>query len=233
MGLVGIIPAAGVAERIDGLPKYLLPVKEGYLLGVLCERMNEAGATDLLIGANPNNRNLLEHYAPANALVYTKFSKTMSETVLAAQPWCGKANVLFGMPDSWWSNQGGYRWLAEELSEELPCCVAVWKARESQRGKLGMVMTQAKWIEGWQRQIQEVIAVKDKPGPTNSFRDLWGAMAWHPRFWEFIRPEDPHVGYAIERAVGSGVTVRAVSMNGEYWDCGTRDSYFELIRSFR
>jgi UTP-glucose-1-phosphate uridylyltransferase len=231
--IVGVIPAAGTAERMDGLPKYLLPIRKSYLLQTLCERMNACGASDLLIGANPNNSSLVQRYLPANGIVYTKFSETMSETVLAAQPWADKANVLFGMPDSWWEGDDfAYRWLVEGLTEEIPVCVAVFKARPAQKGKLGMVMTQGKFVNGLGEQILEVVAVKDKAS-TSAYTEAWGAMAWSPKFWQYIRPADPHVGYALERAISMGVTVRAIKMTGNYWDCGTKDEYFELIRSFQ
>jgi len=73
--------------------------------------------------------------------------------------------------------------------------------------------------------ITEII---DKP--INSDLDYgWGAMVWTPEFWQYIKPEDPHVGFALQRAIEAGELVRAHNFPGKYYDCGTPDEYYECI----
>jgi len=51
--------------------------------------------------------------------------------------------------------------------------------------------------------------------------------------WPLIDVEDPHVGYALPRAIRAGLDVRGVVLNGTYWDCGTPDDYFDCIAAHR
>ena len=41
----------------------------------------------------------------------------------------------------------------------------------------------------------------------------------------------PHVGYMFEAALAQGLEVRAIVSDTGYFDCGTPDEYFEMIRT--
>lgn len=76
------------------------------------------------------------------------------------------------------------------------------------------------------------LGVIDKP-PVCAYPWIWGVLAWKPAFWPLIDVEDPHVGYALPRAIRAGLDVRGVVLNGTYWDCGTPDDYFDCIAAHR
>lgn len=231
MGIVGVIPAAGKATRLDGLPKYLLPTGESFLLDTLCQRMKNAGVDRILIAANPENRGVIERYAPDECIVISINSRTMSETVLACQEFAGSNHVLFGMPDTWWQREEQlYKLLLDPLvKHKQPVSVAVWKARPEQTQKIGMVATATRKVDS--RTILEITDVVDKPAKTDLTYG-WGAMAWSVDFWKHINADDPHVGYAIQRALARGVMVEAIPCIGNYYDCGTRKEYFQAVRNF-
>lgn len=75
-----------------------------------------------------------------------------------------------------------------------------------------------------------ITEVVDKPECTN-LHWAWGVLAWRPVFWDCLRPEMPHVGYGLPCAIESGLDVRAVEMDGQYFDCGTPEEYFQCIRT--
>ena len=75
----------------------------------------------------------------------------------------------------------------------------------------------------------QVSSVIDKP-TSGDYPYIWGALAWNAAFWEYLSADEPHVGYALPRATEAGLDVRAVIMDGGYWDCGTVDGYFALVR---
>jgi UTP-glucose-1-phosphate uridylyltransferase len=231
-GIVGLIPAAGKAERIDGLPKYLLPSKDGFLLEELCDRMLAGGAEQILIGANPENRAIIERYAPKEAVVYSVNTSNMSQTLLAARTWCGNRNVVFGMPDTYWTPKYIFDGMVEALGE-VPVAAACWRARDDQLvGKLGMVRIEYKFLDkGYTVQTPVITDVVDKPARV-TYKDAWGALAWRPEFWDCVQVGDAHIGYAIQRALARQMTVRAMMQEGSYWDCGTRAEYFRLARFF-
>lgn len=221
--MIGIIPTAGYATRIQGLPKFLLPVPGGYLLDKLGRRMRIMGASKILIGANQANFGLVERYAPVGASTYMVNTQTMSETVLALKRYAHTADVLFGMPDSYWLDEDVYPRLIADLNSGAMVSAALFETRPEQRTKLGMCAVQ--FVDD-ELHIRRVI---DKPADTD-LRLAWGAMAWRCDFWEFIKPDDPHVGYALQRAIDAKTVVRGSLMLGGYWDCGTADEYFNCIR---
>lgn len=221
VSIAGIIPAAGKAERLYGLPKMLLPVQGGHLLGILSERLLLAGASPLLIGTSEANELLIRRYALCSAQVYRVQSRTMSETVLSARRFVGNAYAVMGMPDTYWDDETIIPRLVASLRPGGPIVTAaLWQVRPEQRGTLGQCQ-----VDG-----NRIIGVVDK-NPACSWQWAWGALAWSPSFWDFMAPDYPHLGYALARAVLAGVQVHAVFAEGEYHDCGTLDGYARLCAS--
>lgn len=216
--MIGIIPAAGKAERMGGIPKFLLPVPGGTLINVLANRMIDADlGVELFALTRRESFEAVLDNTPRLRRLGSLSTQTMSQTVL-----CGlelakleevdKENVLFGMPDTYWEAPNVYEQLSAALSDSI-VAAALFRARPGQR--LGMCAT-------WRDRITGVI---DKPEQT-SLKWAWGALAWRPEFWQYIKPDDPHVGFALARAPEP----RAVCFEGNYWDCGTPNEYFHMIR---
>jgi len=223
--MIGLIPAAGHATRINSLPKFLLPVPgDTYLLDILRRRMATAGASPLMIGVNTRNVDLIERYAAHYAYIHECNTATMSETVLQLGQFTGHQAVLFGMPDSYWTDEQVYQRLAADILDGALVSVALFETTPEQRGDLGMCDVAFDHDE-----VLHVTQVADKPEATN-LHLAWGAMAWSVGFWQYIRANDPHVGYALARAVQAGRQARAYLATGPYVDCGTPDGYFSLIR---
>lgn len=228
--MIGILPAAGKAERIYGLPKYLLPVEDSFLLQKHIKAMKAAGCNKVLVGANPSNCDFIWDYADGAYVYEADNYKTMTETVLSLRYKCGEEPILFGMPDSYWKyfdiqeHKTPYHFLASMISYAdvfLYCCQVRWK--QWQRG--GMVDIDP------EKQNGNVSKITDKPEHSET-PWIWSAMLWQPTLWTYLHPEDPHVGYGVQRAVEAGLHVHAVvSWNDDYYDCGTPDEYFEMIRA--
>lgn len=217
--MIGIIPAAGKAERMNGLPKMMLPTPQGVLIDILCQRMAEMGNPPILyIGTNGLPYQMLEPTRRSWERLYHAETQTMSETVLLAPRHPGDW-IVFGMPDSYFDDSAAFIRLALELKDGADVAVGVFATRPGQHRKLGMVE-----IAGC-----EVLHVVDKPAETD-LTWAWGVLAWKPKFWQYIQASDPHVGYALPRALAAELDVRAVRMEGGYWDCGTPNEYFDLIR---
>lgn len=215
---IGIIPAAGYATRIHGLPKMLLPTPEGTLITSLIQRMERARC-QIIVGTRPSNYEALAGIC--NALVFKATTGTMSETVLRARSFThAPLRILFGMPDTYFEDDDAFIKLAAELDDGADVAVGVFQTRPEQRHKLGMIdLTPG----------NEVLRVVDKPIETD-LTWAWGVLAWKPRFWEYIYEGDSHVGYAIPRALASEkLDIRAVRMTGGFWDCGTPEEYFDMI----
>ena len=215
---IGIIPAAGHATRMNHLPKMLLPIPTGgTLIEALCGRMGAIHARQLVIGTRSTHYEALASLC--SAVVYRAETQTMSETVLAAKPyvWEGEYTV-FGMPDSYFDDTQAYAKLHSALRDGADVAAGVFYTRRSQRGKTGMCELRS----------GRVVRIEDKPEHTELVWG-WGVLAWRYDFWQHIQPDDPHVGYAVQRAIEWGMDVRAVKLEGEYFDCGTPEEYFALV----
>lgn len=224
--MIGILPAAGNASRMNGLPKFLLPIPGGYLLEWHIARMAAAGCDRVNIGAAPHNHELTNRSIRGLSKAQTWIAyahDTMSQTVLS-----GYSNplepVLFGMPDTYFDDHQAYNKLAAAIDDGADVAVGLFIALQSQRSKLGMC--------DFDYSSQQITAVEDKPDFTN-LSWAWGVLAWKPTFWKCIYAVDPHVGFALPRAIEAGMDVRAVRMDGLYFDCGTPDEYFECIQHLR
>lgn len=219
----GIIPAAGKATRIHGLPKFLLPVPGGYLL----ERMAARMGVPCYIGANPDNAALLKATCPPNATVYEVNSRAMPETILAARPYVGDEHVLVGMPDTYWTDKYVFDVLRDRLEMKWAICAvalfAVEPVMATRLGVCGVINNTG---------IPFISSIVDKSAtiPDAPYVNAWGAMAWTPEFWQYIHPEDAHMGIAMQRALDAGVRIAAFLASGDYYDNGTPEDYFRCIR---
>lgn len=220
--MIGIIPAAGTAKRIHGLPKFLLPIPNGYLLDVLCQRM-AALIYRWVIVTNEDNERFIKRYAPQGTRVIIRNTATMSESVMTAHRDMWKttdptASVVFGMPDTYFDDEQAFTKLAAALDSGADVAVGVFRARADQHNG-GMCR-----LDG-----EQVVEVVDKPEHTD-LRWIWGVLAWKPAFWGCLDADMPHVGYGLPRAIESGLDVRAVRLEGQYYDCGTFEGYFECLQ---
>jgi len=212
--MIGLIPAAGKAIRMGGIPKFLLPTPEGSLLDVMISRMASVAHKPYIM-TTQIGRDLLWDYAN----VRTVNTTTMNETVLAARHVCGDENVAFGMPDTYFEDKFAFDKLKYALESGADWVVGLFNTRPDQRSKSGMCD-----IAG-----DQVIRLEDKPQKTDMTL-AWGVMAWRPGFWKHIKAGDLHVGYAVARAIEDHASVHFAMLDGGYWDCGTPEEFFALIR---
>jgi UTP-glucose-1-phosphate uridylyltransferase len=221
--VTGILPAAGLSSRFDGIPKFLLPIIDGHLLGKHIERMYRYPVSNVWVGASKQTTPFIKPYIDSRATLKTNLvTETMCETVLAARAYGGDDTILLGMPDTYWTAQHVYERMAHRMDVlGWPVVVACWRIRDDQRGKLGQCDVRSEHL----RQIID----KD---PACTLPLAWGAIGWQPSFWEYITPERPHLGFALQAAIDDGVQVRAIEIEGDYYDCGTRGEYFRLTATF-
>lgn len=223
--MIGILPAAGKAERMLGLPKMLLPIPgDTTLIRRMRDSMEALNPRKICVGANGVNMALLEPLDRHTTKFYHAYTETMSETVLLAQRYVeSDERVLFGMPDTYIDDADVWHKLNAVLDDGADVAVGVFMTRPAQRSKLGMCRI---------GDLHLVAEVVDKPVETDLVW-AWGVLAWRPVFWGCINPIHKHVGFAVQRAIEERLDVRAVFMDGQYFDAGSPDEYFELIAHLR
>lgn len=221
--MIGIIPAAGTAERMMGLPKMLLPIPDDtFLLKRMCQQIDQHGVDEIVVSCNPQTMSILSSAYVRPLYHDAGYTKTMSETLLSVNT-RHHSSVLFAMPDTYQEDRIAFAKLSATLDAGADVAVGVFHAREGQHTEGGMVHF------GLQPNgAYEVTGIDDKPAERVSDW-IWGILAWKPVFWQHVDPVDPHVGFGVQRAVEAGLDVRAVKMDGGFWDAGTPERYFGLI----
>lgn len=220
--MIGIIPAAGTAERFGGLPKFMLPCAGGEVLFKRLRRlMSKAIPDEIITYAREENVDLIERRL-SESHVGGVDTNTMTETVLKAIQYRKHDCALFGMPDTYFEDEQAFVKLAAALDDGADVAVGVFEARPEQHSQGGMCK-----IDN-----NHVIGVQDKmPQRLPGYDWIWGVLAWKPYFWKFLTPDMPHVGYGIMPVIHDNADVRAVKLDGSYYDCGTPERYFEMIRA--
>lgn len=222
-GTIGVLPAAGRAVRMSGLPKFLLPSTPSGtpLLAVHAQAMSES-VRRVSIVTRPIYADLVHSLdLPSNTTVITADTATMSESVLVALE-VHHDRVILGMPDTdIFEDLNPYALLAATDDVAPGWGVAVWHTKPWQSGRLGSTL-----LDG-----SSVKTVADKD-PERDYGWHWGALSWSCDQDKTILAEDPHVGYALARAIDSGSRGHALRVEGTYWDLGTPSEYARyLLRS--
>lgn len=219
-----ILPAAGLATRIGGIPKFLLPDRSGRSL--LSAHVSSADGLDrIIVVTRPELREfvltLLEHQVERTVDVLAASTATMSETVhfaLEASPQAG--DFVVGLPDT--AVLPGVPYLA--LSHALGASdvtIAAYPTRPDQAGRLGALR-----LEG-----SRCVEVRDKDQSAANWTHHWGALGFRRATFErFSDPGHPHIGFALQRGVVEGIDALVAHFGTEYFDLGTLD---ELTRYFR
>ena len=221
-----VIPAAGKASRIRGLPKFLLPCDREYQtliewhiahLRQICDRV--------FIGCRPEQANLLRSLGLAGEQIVLceVESPTMTSTVAKLLTHSDSESFVLAMPDTYFfGGQLSYRRFLEEAAGSRGSFfhLGLWNIRESQVGRVGQISL---------RSDGRVLDSVDK-SPESNYPYLWGVMAFSRDVFDgFMKPEDPHTGYGIPRAVSEGLAVTTRLFEGEYFDCGTPSEYWDLL----
>ena len=112
MAIVGVIPAAGYASRLQPLSgsKEVLPIRGRPVMDHVIERMRRAGCTELRIVTRPEKEDVIAHAQGLGASIVLGYPSTTSESF--AQGIVGLAPeeiVLLGWPDTIWEPEDGYR----------------------------------------------------------------------------------------------------------------------------
>lgn len=218
---VTILPAAGHATRMRGLPKFLLPC--GNLDESLLEhhlRMSLEVSDLVWIATRPNYAPLLSALGILSdrVMVSALDTSTMSETVRSITDVVDSQRFTVIMPDTFFGGDAPNLRLAESKAS---LDLALWEVREEQRGKLGLVELSID---------NKVIGHRDKD-PDCNLPLAWGAMSFSKELASEIDAGDPHVGYLIESALSANVDINATIVTGSYYDCGTPQEYRDLLSS--
>lgn len=221
-----LLPIAGSAARIGGIPKFLLPISGNRTL--IEEHVLSALNADLggvvVICRRPHfeiTKNILEKYNGFVEYIQLNFStKTMNETISFFEPRDNETNIIIGLADSYWSGNSltsVYR-ILKDLNRSYGT-LALFPMRKSQFGKFGAVEYNSDSM---------VTSIIDKD-PKVKLTHAWGALRVSIDLVRNIDIELPHIGYSVEKSIALGFDYTCSVFDVDYFDCGTFDEYRECL----
>ena len=213
------MPAAGLATRMRGLPKFLLPISNDYetLIERQISKLRESNCVTIWIPTRPQFVILLESIlrAQKDVIIFPVESKSMNETVLKVLNVSRAEHFALAMPDTFFLSENPF---ASLNSEPLIAEVACWEIRDKQRGKLGQVFVNEDNI---------ILDIIDK-NPNCEYELAWGCLTFSRGLIKYIDVNDPHIGYALRNAMKNH-DLKIKKVQGSYFDCGTASEYVELL----
>ena len=207
---VGVIPAAGTAERLQPLPcsKEVYPIGGRPVMDYVVERLQAADCRELRVVTRPDKADVIEHAGELGAEVVLGEPPTPAASVaLGLHGLADSDVVLVGLPDTLWEPIDGYVQLLEHLSDGADAVLGVFESDEPERSDVVVLDEQ-----GAVRRVH----VKEVDPPGNL---VWGCFAARVAALAGLE-RCPTPGHYFAGLAVAG-TVRAVTFPGRMIDIGT------------
>ena len=214
------IPAAGLATRLGGIPKFLLPVNDRQtLIGFHIDNLKKIKNNEISIGTNKKfYKTLQDIYEEITIKKINSSSMVQTVTKLNLE---NKKLSLVIMPDTYFENYKIIEYMREKIiSSNLDVVLGIWKIKQSQIGKLGQCMLDGDSVK---KIIDKDVNCKEEY--------FWGLIMWQPSFNNLISDKDLHFGTSLNRAIENKLKIGYVKAQDEYFDCGTFDEYQNLLKN--
>ncbi len=233
--MIGIVPAAGIGQRIQplGCSKELLPVGSRVIDGVerpkavseyLVERMIAAGATQICMVISAEKTDIVRYYCErqyAADIFYVIQTKPLGlcDALFRAAPFVpSHEQVLIGLPDTIWFPENSYR-------------IAI----DDDRADVNLILFPVDDPSAFDAVVcdpqgyVEKVVVKQAGASSNW---IWGAVTCTGSaflalklLWEARHRNDEYLGHLINAYLGAGNPVRGVFAGEHYMDIGTLSGY--------
>lgn len=216
---IGLLPAAGMATRMRGLPKFLLPISENqqclldYHVGLMAPHVDR-----IIIPTRPEWAGLLHSFDfEPTVEVRQMTTATMAETLKRSLDGVEYERCVLGMPDTYFVGGNPYEDLAGAGRADVS--LVVFPTRPEQSGRVGSVLLGADGL---------VVDHADKE-PEKDFGDHWGVIEFTPEVEGMLSAEATTGGYLIFEALKRKMTVRGLRAGYPYFDCGTFAEYLQCL----
>jgi NDP-sugar pyrophosphorylase family protein len=222
MTVVGVIPAAGYAERLQPLDcsKEVLELAGKPLIEHLVARMRAGGATELRVVTRPGKLDVIAQAERLDASVVRAHPANINESFAAGMTGLAPDDiVLLGFPDSLWEPPEGYRKLVEAVTGGEEIVLGLFDA-PGVAGSDYLVLDDS----------GRIADIDIKPThPRSTF--IWGCAAARVRALEGLeRVEWPSEFMNATRAAGHELF--GVLLSDSYVDIGTKESLRQALASF-
>jgi 2-C-methyl-D-erythritol 4-phosphate cytidylyltransferase len=224
-----VLPVGGSATRMQGLPKFMLPISHNKtLIEMHCEAALKIGYNEVHIITRNTYRDLVLNYFSSkdvNVRVWSLLEETqsMSETLINGGQMIegfDRSSVTIGLADTAFTGVSYEDVHSSLLASNQEIALSLFVPREDQKGKLGQVLL---------GEDSKVLDMVDK-SLTCDYPYIWG-IAKLPG-WLMLKAnrEDAHIGIGIGKLVSGGTSVEGIiNIGAKYFDCGTFSEYYSCL----
>lgn len=211
--VIGILPASGSATRVNGIPKFCLPVDENLSLlewhvnkmSQVCDQIRISTRSMWL----PIVKNL-----NLDVEIYTIEPSTMSDAIYQMMP-VDYATILIGMPDTFIADAHD-NFYEKMLQQPFDITLASWPCTSDLYGRVGQIN-----YDG-----DLVLEVVDKNFEC-TFDRMWGGICYRLNK-EMLDKNLAHPGLQINQFISDGYSVGHAKCSGKYIDAGKFSGIKEL-----
>lgn len=213
VSVVGVIPAAGEALRLQPLPcsKEVVRVGGRPVLDYLVERMRAAPCEEVRVVTRPEKKDVAERAAALGALVVEGHPPSVADSLLLGMEGLDTDDVvLFGFPDSIWEPVDGFARLLRALGSEREVVLGLFSARDLERSDVVVFAEPDRVTE---------IHVKPERPPSEL---IWGCLAARASALAGLRGFD-EPGRYLDGLAREG-RVHGIRFGTEFVDIGTPEA---------
>jgi glucose-1-phosphate thymidylyltransferase len=221
MAIVGVLPSAGYAERLQPLEgsKEVIEVGGRPLIDFLVERMHTGGADELRVVTRPEKQDVIAYAEGVGATVVLGHPANINESFAAGMVGLGRDDmVLLGFPDSIWEPVDGYLRLVEAVERGDELALGLFDAP-------GVVGSDYLRLDAEGR----IVGFDIKPErPASTW--IWGAAAARVRALEGLEREEWPSAFMDARR-RQGLELRGIPLSDSYVDIGTKETLWRTLAS--
>jgi glucose-1-phosphate thymidylyltransferase len=210
--IVGVIPAAGYATRLQPLScsKEVMAIGGQPVMDYLLERMKRGGASEIRVVTRPDKEDVIENARRHSATVIEGCPPSPAASLVAGIEGLADDDVvLFGFPDSIWQPVDGFRRTIELLDEERQVALGLFRTDKVERPDVTTLAGNGVTVTG--------IEVGSRRPPPHL---IWGCGAARASALSALRHHDDPGEYL--RSLCATGAVAGVLLSGSYLDTGTR-----------
>ena len=209
--MIGLLPASGRAERLNGIPKFAIPSITGESLIARHVRLMRDHCDHIRVCTTTEWAGLVYDLVP-DVDIRIIAPSTMNDAVQRMVDL--DDDYLIGMPDTYFTGPSPYGFLAEVTTD---IGVACWVCPPRLHGHVGQVQLADGRIAGMQ----------DKKFDCD-FEHMWGALKLNLSAVRELSIMNSHPGIDLPRLL-SLFDHTAISIGGQYIDCGTPSGIRDML----
>jgi glucose-1-phosphate thymidylyltransferase len=217
VAIVGILPAAGYATRLQPLhlSKEIYPIGGRPIMDYVVDRMRAAGCTEFRVITRPEKRDVISHVERIGGRVILEYPKTVSESFAAGIRGLPPEDVvLIGWPDTLWEPEWGYRPLVQAVRAGRAAALGLFEIDPSDLPRSDVVT--------FDSETGRVERIDVKPArPPSTW--VWGCAAAEARQLSGLaQTEWP--GEYFDQLCRTGAEIVGVPLSNVWLDVGTPES---------